>query len=113
MNVSFRGIHETIATFKAGTGVDAGVPVKVSAEGTVAACSANDEFAGVVTSVREGYCAVQLSGYAEMSYSGTAPSYGKALLVADGSGKVKTAASGRAVTVVHLNTTTGVCGFLM
>lgn len=67
MNVNFNGYGENVATFIADSSLtETGVPVKVSADGTVAKCAKNDVFCGVCTGLRAGYATVQLSGYAKM-----------------------------------------------
>ena len=64
MNVNFNGFGENAATFIAdGTLTDAGVPVKMKDNGTVAKCDSGDSFCGVCIGVRGGYAVVQLSGY--------------------------------------------------
>lgn len=64
MNVNFNGFGENAATFIAdGTLTEAGVPVKMKDNGTVAKCGANENFCGMCVSVRGGYAVVQLSGY--------------------------------------------------
>ena len=50
MNVSYEGIGQWAATF-ACSGVSEGQAVKVSGNGTVAACAENGGFDGVVLSV--------------------------------------------------------------
>ena len=64
MNVNFNGFGENAATFIADkTLTEAGVPVKMKDNGTVAKCDASENFCGVCVSVRGGYAVVQLSGY--------------------------------------------------
>ena len=48
MSISYEGIGAWCATFAAGTGAEEGKVVKVSANGTVSKCAANDGFCGVV-----------------------------------------------------------------
>ena len=64
--------------------------MKVSANGTVAKCTAGNGFCGVVRAIAHDgkACTVQLGGLAEVKYSGTAPAVGYAELVADGTGGV-------------------------
>lgn len=50
MSISYEGIGAWCATFAAGTGAEEGKVVKVSANGTVSKCAANDGFCGVVVS---------------------------------------------------------------
>lgn len=64
MSISYEGIGAWCATFAAGTGAEEGKVVKVSANGTVSKCAANDGFCGVVAAMgRDGKaCSVQLGG---------------------------------------------------
>ena len=48
MSISYEGIGAWCATFAAGTRAEEGKVVKVSANGTVSKCAANDGFCGVV-----------------------------------------------------------------
>ena len=67
MNVNFNGYGENAATFIADkTLTEAGVPVKMKDNGTVAKCDASENFCGVCVSVRGGYAVVQLSGYVKV-----------------------------------------------
>ena len=77
MNVSYEGIGQWAATF-ACSGVSEGQAVKVSGNGTVAACAENGGFDGVVP----------------VSYSGTAPTAGWNTLAADGKGGVTVVSEG-------------------
>ena len=88
MNVDFKGFGENVATFAADSGLTApGVAVKVTEDGKVAKCSANDKFCGICIAVRDGYATVQLRGYAEFKAgSKIAPGYQK--LAANSSGGV-------------------------
>jgi hypothetical protein len=104
MNVSFEGIGERLVTFLASS-VTKGHVVKVSAAGTVSECSAGDAFDGVCLFTDSGTAAVRLGGFVTVGYSSTAPGYGRAILVADGSGGVKTAESGDTYVVVDKDTT--------
>ena len=96
MSISYEGIGAWCATFAAGTGAEEGKVVKVSANGTVSKCAANDGFCGVVAAMgRDGKaCSVQLGGIATVNYSGEnapIPGYGK--LSADAAGGVSVDAS--------------------
>ena len=104
MNVSFNGIGDALVTFLTSNATRGSV-VKVSAAGTVALCSAGDAFDGVAVFVDGGYAGVRLGGFVTVKYSGTAPAVGRAVLVADGSGGVKTAESGSTYLVVDRDTT--------
>ena len=106
MNVSFAGFGENIATFETAAAIPAGTPVKMSANGTVAACAAGDAFIGIAVSQRGDFVGVQLKGYRNAAVTGSVP-VGWAQLVADGSGGVKAAgedAAGISVLVVSAGT---------
>lgn len=66
MEISLNGYGEQVATFAVSGEVKVGMPVKISANGTVAPCVAKDKFCGVVLSLRGGYAAVQMAGYAKL-----------------------------------------------
>lgn len=104
MKGCFEGIGQWAATF-ACDGVKEGELVKISANGTVAACADGDAFCGMVVSVGRdgGACAVALGGMVTASYTGTAPALGWSDLQADGSGGVKTASGGRSYLVADVD----------
>ena len=97
MNVSFAGFGENIATFETAAAIPAGTPVKMSANGTVAACAAGDAFIGIAVSQRGDFVGVQLKGYRNAAVTGSVP-VGWAQLVADGTGGVKAERTPRAST---------------
>ena len=89
MSVSFGGVGSVAATFKTSGTVKAGNPVKITADGTVAACASGERFCGIATYVSEdGHAAVQLKGFVDTAGSGTI-AVGYARLIADGNGGVK------------------------
>ncbi len=109
MNIGFTGFRENVLTFECTSTVAAGDLVKMSASGKVTKVSANDDFIGKCVSVRDGYAAVQLGGYAEAAKSGTV-NVGYNKLVAASSG-VKTAESGIDRLVIYSDDTT--VGFIL
>lgn len=104
MNISFNGFNENVLTFIADSSVEEGMPVKMSGDGTVAKCSANDAFCGLCVSVRSGYAAVQLTGYAVFP-AGAKIAAGYKKLAVNSSGKVATNESGREYLVVNSSET--------
>lgn len=95
MNVNFNGYGENVATFIADSNLtQSGVPVKITADGTVAMCSASDSFCGICVGVRDGYAAVQLSGYVTVTTTAK---------IAVGYQKLAAGANG----IVAVNTTAG------
>lgn len=111
--ISLKGFNQQIITLKKSGTPTTGAPAVISANNTAAAAGANGVFVGVINTVSDTTVGVQMTGYVEMAYSGTAPSCGMAILVADGSGGVKAAETGRTVTVVSVDTTYGKVGFIL
>lgn len=113
MITSLNGLQETVATFAADTALAAGIPVKLSANQTAAACAGSDLFAGIALQCRNGMVSVQLKGYVRVPYSGTAPALGWKQLAADGAGKVKTGTAGNFYLVTDVDTATATVGFML
>lgn len=111
MNINFNGYGENVLTFIADSSLtEAGVPVKISGDGTVAKCSANENFCGVCIGLRNGYAAVQLSGYIKMPASAKiAPGYKKLATGSDSTVAVNS--SGRELLV--LDSTATEVGFIL
>lgn len=105
MNVNFNGAGENVLTFIADSSVtEAGIPVKVSADGTVAKCGANEPFCGICVGVRNGYAAVQIAGYAVFgATSKIAVGYKK--LAATAAGKAAVNENGRELLVANSTAT--------
>lgn len=111
MNVNFSGYNENVVTFEVDEStVVMGCPVKMTSSDTVGLCEDSDVMSGVALNVRNGYCAVQLTGYIEMPTDETFEvGYNKICAAADS--KVKSSDSGREYLVVH--TQPGVVGFIL
>lgn len=120
MSISFEGIGEVTATFlKDGNStVKPGQVVCITGNNTVGLGADGTAPCGVAATVAgDGYVGVQISGMAEVTYSGTtAPTAGWNTLAADGNGGMKVAAasadtqspestSGRPYLVVSVDTT--------
>ena len=71
MNVEFKGYGENAATFLVSGTLQAGQFVKLSSDFTVTAATSGSEVIGYCLGVRDGYAAVQLSGYVESKSTGT------------------------------------------
>lgn len=111
MKVNFNGYNENVATFVADSKLTtAGVPVKISADGTVAACASGDNFCGICVAVRDGYAAVQLSGYVTVK-TGAKLALGYTKLVAGASGVIAANTSGREHLVI--NSTASEAGIIL
>ena len=114
MKLSYEGSGQWAATF-ACTKLAEGELVKVSGNGTVAACGAGDDFCGTVLSVSRGgdACSVALGGMVTAGYTGTAPALGWSGLAADGSSGVKVAETGREYLVVDVDTAAQTVTFVL
>lgn len=105
MGISFNGYGENVVTFNAGSGLTtAGVPVKISGDGTVAPCAENDVFCGVCVNVRDGYAAVQLSGFVVLPAAAKITA-GYQKVAINSAGKVAANVNGREVLVVSSSAT--------
>lgn len=114
MAISFDAIGEKYVTFYAHTGAKKGDVCKMTANAEVGACSADDDFIGVITQVRGAVASVLLGGYTELSYSGnTAPSVGFCTLTADGEGGVQVDEDGRSFLVVSVDTAAKTVGLFL
>lgn len=115
MSISFNGFNTKNVTFECEDAIDAGTPVKTTSNGCVVACSANDSFIGINVCSRNYLTTVQLTGYVECSYSGSAPSLGFEQLAADSAGGVKavTGDVGNVYKVLYVNTTDKIVGFII
>lgn len=112
MNISFKGFDEKAVTFEADSTLKkAGVAVTVKANGKVAPCAEDDRICGVALSVRDGYAAVLLRGYAELPYSGNiAPGFQN--LAVNENGKIEINEDGREILVVSVNSD-GTAGIIL
>lgn len=112
MNINFSGYNENVVSFAVdeNSEVTMGTPVKMVSSATVGACDDGDIIAGVAVNVRNGYAAVQLSGYIEMPADTMLP-IGYQKLVATTSNKVKCDDNGREYLVVY--SAGGVVGFIL
>ncbi len=88
MNVDFKGFNENVVTFEATSAVEEGNLVKMNGNFKVAPCAENDNFIGVCVGVRDGYAAVQLSGYVELPFTGTAAVGMKGIVAGSASGAI-------------------------
>lgn len=108
-DISMSGLDEPfIVTFKhaALTKADEGKVVSITADKTVELTANGNKFDGVLEVVdeKEKTCGVRLGRIFKLPYSGSAPAFGRALLVADAAGKVKTDAGGDPVIVLTVDT---------
>ena len=103
MNISYEGIGQTVATFQVEEGTGQGVVTMVGND-TVGRGSAGNLPCGVLVCGEEnGMGAVQLEGLVTVSFIGSAPSVGYALLTCDGEGGVMEEELGKQFLVVSVD----------
>ena len=112
MNISFSDINDKVITFECEPeeNVYMGTPVKMSRPGVVTACNDGDTLIGVAVNVRNGYAAVQISGYIEMPTDDFF-NVGYTRICAAGDHKVKMDSTGREYLVVNVEK--GIVGFML
>lgn len=102
---TFDGMGQWAATFACDSTVKEGQMVKLSGNGTVAACGAGEGFCGQASVVGrdQAACSVVLGGMVSVSYTGAAPALGWAGLSGDGAGGVKADEAGHTYRVVDVD----------
>ena len=115
MSISFNGYNDNSATFEITGAVATGEVVKMSANNKVTSCVAGNEFCGVLNHTEsDGFATIQLSGYAQVAYTETAPTVGYSTLAGNGTGGVKVASTGgRSHLVLNVDTSLKIVGFLL
>ena len=117
MKVSFEGVNEQVLSFKSASTTDGalvGKPVKMSANLTVAGCSANDVFVGFGIHDEDGFAEVMTHGFVKCAYTGdTAPAVGYGILACASASAVKPASAGNRVLILSVDTTNKIVGFIM
>lgn len=114
MNMNFGNYEEQVVTFKCEheENIYMGTPVKMSRSGIVTACGDGDNMIGVAVNVRNGYAAVQLTGYIEMPVDDNFTfDVGYKKICVGAGGKVKLSSKGREYLVVHVEK--GIVGFIL
>lgn len=95
MGISYEGIGQVLATFVVEEETAPGSVVTMTGGAMVGCGSAGSIPCGVLThGEMDGCGSVQVSGFARVSYSGTAPGVGYVMLACDGLGGVKQVESG-------------------
>ena len=108
----YKGFNENICTFETSGNIEAGHPVSLCENCTVKATDNGEEFHGIAVSCRNGAASVQLTGYAELPYTGSAPQVGVVVLAADGNGGVTINENGKKVLIVNVDTEKAIVGII-
>ncbi len=111
--VSYKGFNQGVLTFKS-SGAKTGAPVSIDMNGNVVNAINGNEFVGICVGVHDGYAAVQISGYAEIKYSGSISASGYVALVSDGKNGVKSSTTNIArYKMIKNDTENSVVGFIL
>ena len=115
MAVYFDGFDEKMLSFYSESGRVGMLAYPVADKNVKECSSANPNFMGIVRNVRGSLVGVQVGGYVECKFSGTAPTPGYCGLIADGSGGVKVDETKAAIKrlVLWADGTTGMAGFIL
>lgn len=118
MKVSFNGLLDAVTTFETRTEVNKGDFVMMTASGVVATCSEGQAPIGIAVGIEDDGCiAVQLKGYIEANYTGTAPTVGQGRVVTGSeSNKLSVADAdddATAALIVTVNTTDQKIGIIL
>ena len=108
----YKGFGESALTFGTAEKEIAGKALTVVANDKVAISAEGDSFCGVGLSVRGDIATVQMGGYCQLPYEGSAPSLGVCARAAAKNGAVKSADTGRTVTVLNVDTEKQLVGFI-
>lgn len=111
MNVSFDGFGENVLTFEASSIIADGKPVMITDNGKVSAASG--DFCGICRGYRNGYAAVQFSGYCRFEYTIAPDVVGYNKLSAAGGKVNKDTTNGREYLVVDIDTTNHTIGIML
>lgn len=103
MRISYEGIGHMSVTFPNDSAVENQV-CNLNGNGKVCACTDGGSFIGKVESANASQAGVQVEGFVEVTYTGTAPAMGYTKLTANGAGGVKADTNGTAYWVVEVDT---------
>ncbi len=86
MRVAFEGTGQLVVTFETEGEVMLGTPVVMGDNHTVKTAGKDEAPIGFVQHERQGFAAIQLQGFVDCPFTGTAPTVGWNKLSADGQG---------------------------
>ncbi|MBQ7296016.1 MAG: hypothetical protein IJW86_07470 [Clostridia bacterium] len=98
------GFNTKSVTLYCDSGIAPGMAVALRADGIGAIPASGEKFCGICTDVRGRYITAALTGYAEATYSGTAPTVGYNTLAGDGNGNVCLNDAGRELLIAGVDT---------
>ena len=112
MSISYKGFNANVITMASDSNIKENCPVVPTADNRCEAASNGTNFIGISVHRRSELVSVQVEGYVEVKYTGTAPTYGYCGLVSAGFG-VKVAENGVKYRVIKVDTDNSIVGFLL
>ena len=114
MSFLYEGFNKKVLTFRA-QNLRKGSAVTLNAIAEATTSPLEENFIGIVDSYRAGLAGVQITGYAEVKYTGAVPSIGYNKLVISTSGAVKltTDSKARSYWVVKLDIPNNTIGIIL
>lgn len=110
--ISNKGFLEEYITLLCQDTEKSGV-VTINDNNTCAIAEADQDFVGVMANNRNGIAAVQVKGYAEVSYTGDNMAVGIMKVCCDGEGGIKLTDTGREVIVLSVDTDSNTVAIIM
>lgn len=115
MGISYNGFNSKVMTFYAGETCEVGKAVTINDDGEAVKPAKDGNFIGICTSLRNGIAGVQLEGYVEQPYTGTAPKAGVNKIVFDGQGSIiaSTDTAAQYYRILKVDTENKIVGFII
>ena len=113
MAISHKGFHTDVITLNTEGVVRENAPVTVIDGDSCKTALLNEDFIGVVVNIRDDLASVQVAGYVETSYTGTAPSLGFTGLCGTNGNFVKASDTAVKYRVLKVDTVNRIVGFIL
>lgn len=113
LTLSYKGFNDNVLSFKTDM-TETGFPVQMETSQRIKRAIKGQDFIGVITSADGTIAGVQVDGYVELKYSGSAPNYGFCALVSDGNDGVQVSATSKhVVRVIMIDENTNTVGVIL
>ena len=117
VNISYNGFDNKVIAMESSSNIANGALVTIASTGKCTQCTANQEFIGVAVCKRDSVVSVQVGGYVECKYTGTAPSKGYTRLKASAATTVVAASNDdygiNKYKVLKVDETNKIVGFIL
>ncbi len=110
-NISFKGFNSKALTLPCSEDVQVGDVVVINQTGICVKANESDNFIGICLAKRGNNAAVQVTGYAELPFTGELV-YGVDFLAANGDNGVASADNGVYCRIIKIDNTNNIAGFI-